>query len=270
MTVREAPAEGPIYVEHAPHPELARHIECYWSVVCRLSPEARQPGRVLPDGCMDILFNLGDPPRRERGADASPTVIGSMTRAVEVEYDGHMELVGVRFRPGGATPWLDLPASELTDQVVGLEELWGAEAGRTHERLSEAGAAGRIALLDEILVERLRGTANPADERVLCASEAVAAHDGSLPVERLADAAGLGRRQLERRFLACVGLTPKTASRIARFRSVVSRMHADPASELSRLALEAGYADQAHMNRDCRALLAGVAPGAYAAELREP
>ncbi len=265
----EAPAQGPIYVEHAPHPELVRYIECYWSVVCRLSPGATQAERVLPDGCMDILFNLGDPPRRQRGAHGSPTVIGSMTRAVEVEYDGRMELVGVRFRPGGATPWLDVPASELTDQVVGLEELWGAEAGATHERLRAAGAVARVNLLDEILIERLPGTANPADERVLRASEAIAAHDGGLAVERLADATGLGRRQLERRFLACVGVPPKTASRIARFRAVVSRMHADPATELSRLALEAGYADQAHMNRDFRAL-AGVAPGAYVAELRDP
>jgi len=268
MIESDAPEEGPIYVEHAPHPELARYIECYWSIVCRLSPEARQPARVLPDGCMDILFNLGDQPRREQGADTPATVIGAMTQAVEVEYDDHMELVGVRFRPGGATPWLDVPASELTDQVVGLEELWGAEAKRTYERLSEAGARGRIALLDEILIKRLRGTANPADQRILRASEAVADHDGGLRVELLADATGLGRRQLERRFLACVGVPPKTASRIARFRSVVSGMHADPASELARLVMEAGYADQAHMNRDFRAL-AGVAPGAYVAELRD-
>ena len=254
--------EAPIYAEHAPHPKLARYVECYWSITGHLPAEAKQASRVLPDGCIDFLFNLGDSSTRQSGLSASPTVIGSMTRAVEVEYAGQIELVGVRFRPGGATPYLGLPASELTDHVVGLEEIWGAEAGRTHERLSELDTRARIALLDETLMERLRSTAHPADGRVLHASETVVAHEGSLPVARLVEETGLGRRQLERRFLACVGVSPKTASRIARFRAAVATMHADPTVELSRLALGAGYADQAHMNRDFRAL-AGVTPGTY-------
>lgn len=269
MNEPEAPAECPTYVEHAPDPELARYIECYWSVSCRPSMGARRPWRVLPDGCMDIIFNLGDTPRQGRRVAACPAVIGTMTRAIAVEYHGRTEIVGVRFRPGGGTPWVDAPAFELTDKVVGLENLWGAEAGRAHEILGEVAAGRRFALLDEILIGRLRATTTPADRRVLCASEAMAAHDGSLPIERLANATTLGRRQLERRFLDCVGVPPKTASRIARFRSAVSRMHIDPARALARIALDAGYADQAHMNRDFRAL-AGIAPGAYVAELRNP
>jgi len=120
--------------------------------------------------------------------------------------------------------------------------------------------ASRITVLDDILLNRLRSTGTVPDERVLTASELVSAHAGSITVQGLAEATGLGRRQLERRFLATVGTSPKVAARIARFRSAVARLHRDPEIELSRIALNSGYSDQAHFTREFKSL-AGVPPG---------
>ena len=97
---------------------------------------------------------------------------------------------------------------------------------------------------------------------MLTASELVSAHAGSITVQGLAEATGLGRRQLERRFLATVGTSPKVAARIARFRGAVARLHLDSEIELSRVALNSGYADQAHFTREFKSL-AGVPPGVY-------
>ena len=180
-----------------------------------------------------------------------------------VESPGVVDLIGVRFRPGGATPYLSAPASELTDQIAGLDDLWGAAAGAAHERLREPpDGASRIAVLDDVLLQRLRSARSAPDEHVLTASELVSARSGSITVQGLTEATGLGRRQLERRFLATVGTSPKVAARIARFRGAVSRLHRDPKIALSRLALASGYTDQAHFTREFKSL-AGVPPGVY-------
>jgi AraC-like DNA-binding protein len=68
---------------------------------------------------------------------------------------------------------------------------------------------------------------------------------------------GIGDRQLRRRFLDAVGYGPKTLERILRFQRFLRLAGADP--DLARLAVEAGYADQAHLTRECTRL-AGLPP----------
>ena len=111
MAGEAEPSSRPVYREHAPHPALSRHVECYWTTTCSLPEERTQHSSVLPDGCMDILFSLSGAPSRPDGALCDPYVVGAMTRALDVESQGVVDLIGVRFRPGGATPYLSAPAS---------------------------------------------------------------------------------------------------------------------------------------------------------------
>ena len=246
----------PLYREHAPHPELRRYVECYWTITSFLPPRERLVHRVLPDGCMDILFSMGDAP-------AAPFAVGTMTRPLDVERAGRVDLLGVRFRPGGARPWLGVPARELTDLRADLYGLWGSAARGLHERLGATPArAQRLRVLDDALRARLARPAAAPDELVLRATELTTASRGRAPVTRLAAATGLGRRQLERRFLTEVGVAPKLACRVARFRAAVSLLHDRPRTDLSAVAFDAGYADQPHLTREFRAL-AGMTPGAY-------
>lgn len=246
-----------LYVEHAPHPDLARHVECYWTLACAPPGLDAQPTAVLPDGCMDILFSFaGEGPNEH-------TVIGTMTRPLVTTPTAPMELLGVRFRPGGATPFLSLPAHELTDQTAPLEDLWGRSALDASARLEVARTIDeRVFLLDRILRERLGRADQRTDQRVLQASELAVRTRGAVTVDLMAEASGLSARQLERRFLATVGLSPKVAGRIVRFRTAVARLHKEPDWPLSRVALDCGYADQPHFTREFKAL-AGVTPAAY-------
>ena len=247
------------YAEHAPHPALARHVDCYWTARCVIPEGDTGSSTVLPDGCMDILFSL----ETATEPSAAPYVVGAMTRPLQASSRGVTELVAIRFKPAGSTPYLDLFASEITDGVTSLDTLWGSGASEARDRLQEAPTTGaRIKILDELLLSRLRATRSDADERVLSASELVSQHAGRISIEGLAEATGLGRRQLERRFLATVGTSPKVAARVARFQGAVSRLERDTAADLSTLAFECGYADQAHLTREFKAL-AGVPPSAY-------
>jgi AraC-like DNA-binding protein len=145
--------------------------------------------------------------------------------------------VGVRFRVGAAGAALGIPASELLDLNVPLDDVWD-DVGP----IEEAAAGGSLA---QAIATRIRG----APDRAVRA--AAIGHD-----------VGLGDRQLRRRFGDAVGYGPKTLARVLRFQRFLALARQE--SSLARLAFEAGYADQAHLTREC-ARLSGLPPAALLA-----
>ncbi|HEU0080081.1 MAG TPA: AraC family transcriptional regulator [Longimicrobiaceae bacterium] len=253
------------YREHLPPPDLAGRLECVWT----LRSEGRLPAavlnRVLPDGCTDVIFDAGEPPPADTGPHhrLRSCVVGAMLRPAAVWMAGEVDLLGVRFRPGGAAALLPLPLAEITDAVVPLEEVWGALAGELESRVLEARGAERVRIVEEALRRRASGrAAHPAVAR---ASARIARSHGSVAVEALAAETGTSRRHLERLFAEQVGLSPKAAARVARFRRLCDLLRARPGAGWSRLALECGYHDQAHMIREFRGF-AGLTPEAYRRE----
>lgn len=238
-----------MYAEHAPSERLRAYVECYWT--SSASPaEPLLPVRILPDGCMDIIFDL---------ATAEGAVIGTMTHSILTLPGPRADLLGVRFRPGAAPAFLDAPARGATDERIALDALWGGFARELAERLSEArSTAVRLGLLDRELVARLERTER-LNAVALHAVALVVSTQGEIRVDDLAERVGLGTRQLERVFHELVGVSPKLFARIARFRALTDALRAQPAPRWAELALRLGYYDQAHLVRDVRAF-AGVTP----------
>lgn len=190
--------------------------------------------RVLPDGCLDLLW-----------FDGALVVAGPDTRAYRsaAPVDG---VVGLRFGPGLTPAWLGVPAAELVDQRVRLDDLWpGAEVRRLTDRVASAGNQAHV--LEAITGPRL--AARPPDP--------VARHVAGLlaagwSVSGAAAAVGLGERQLHRRSTVAFGYGPKTLARILRLDRALTLARAGvPAIEC---ADRAGFADQAHLARDVRSL----------------
>ncbi|MFG2465909.1 DUF6597 domain-containing transcriptional factor [Streptomyces canus] len=195
-------------------------------------------GRVLPDGCMDLLWNEG-----------RLLVAGPDTRAY-VTGGAPSTWAGVRFSPGTAPAFLGVPAHELRDRRVELADLWPApEVRRLRSRVEKAPDPATA--LEEIALER----AAPADP-VLHAL--VTALDAGRPVATTADELGLGARQLHRKSLAAFGYGPKTLARILRLRRAL--VLAGAGVPFAETAARSGYADQAHLARDVKEL-AGVPLG---------
>ena len=194
-------------------------------------------GRVLPDGCMDLLWH-----------DGRLIVAGADTRA-HITQDGGA-WYGVRFFPGGAPAFLGVPAHELRDRRVDLTDLWPArEVRRLHGRI--AGAADVPTALEEVVLER----AEPPEPLL---RRLVAALDAGRPVAATADELGVGARQLHRRALNAFGYGPKTLARILRFGRALELARAEV--PFAEAAARAGYADQAHLAREVKEL-AGVPLG---------
>lgn len=270
------------YVEVAPSPDLRPWVECFW---CLSGHAGERPAgnRVLPDGCMDVILRFGDRPANGDSSSVFESfVVGAMTSPAVVWQVGRVDTMGVRFRPGGGRAFLGMPASELTDSVVNLDEFW-PDALELFERASEIGARfqaeadsrvrdaalgareqlrARSEIMEEVLRRRNHETPEPV---VASAIELIETHEGRLRIEQVGARVGVSPRSLERRFLAQTGLSPKLASRIVRFQSAASLLQEDPRAPLATLAAERGYHDQAHMTREFREF-AGLTPAAYATE----
>jgi len=237
-----------------PAPAGLRHaIACLWAQV---TPDgSARRGLVLPDACTDLIWEPG------RGA----YVAGPDTGPAPTEMAAGTIIVGVRFRPAVGGPALGVPLSELRDQRVDLAELRRREARRLPGTLDPDTALVRA--LDVAAGLVADGT---PDEALTWAAELL--EDPRARTEAVAGQIGLSERQLRRRCHDAVGYGPKTLQRVLRFRRFVAQVDAaggpqrgphDPARDLATLAARAGYADQAHLTRECRTL-AGLTPAALA------
>jgi AraC-like DNA-binding protein len=231
------------YREHRPAPDLRDLVDCFWSRT--LGNGMGEPHRVLPDGCVDLLFDLD----AGRGF-----VVGTMTRALMVPGDTLTRVVAVRFRPGAASALLRRPIHELTDRQIPLADVW------RDARAVEARVQGGVAALEQILRERLRDV-DPVPLLVRGAVERIAASPVATSVRALSAELGVTRQHLTRVFDQHVGVGPKMLARVLRMRRVVSRLSAGD-EHLAGLAADAGYCDQAHMTSELRALT-GLTPGGW-------
>jgi AraC-like DNA-binding protein len=185
-----------------------------------------------------------------------PFVVGAMTRATAFEPEPRTRLIGARFRPGGAIPFLKVAAHEITDHVVDSADLglrWVVPIPHArHLQLAEA-----VRVLERLLLQRLAATTTPNP----VVAHVVAALFGSAApsVETLAREIGWSRQHLRRVVCHHVGFGPMTLARVARLQRAADLIQRWRGKSLSTAALSAGYFDQAHMNRDFRDL-AGVTP----------
>ncbi|MFV8172930.1 helix-turn-helix domain-containing protein [Mycolicibacterium peregrinum] len=213
------------YREHDPPPRLSELAECRW---VRTGPA--EPGRILPDGCMDLIQ-----------MDDTVIVAGPDTTAF-ISAGSRDPVQGLRFRPGVLPRLLGAPADELRNIRVDLRELCSFEEGRSLDELTEALASERprtetvpwpLPMLRDVT-------------RRLAAGESVTA---------TARYAGWSSRTLQRQCAAVYGYGPATLRRVLRFRRAVGLLGTGASS--SAVAVRAGYSDQPHLHREVRAL-AGV------------
>jgi AraC-like DNA-binding protein len=252
-----------IYRVFPPHRRLACHVACLW-YLRKPADASAPPDRVLPDGCMELVFNLRTPFSR---ADATgrferqpPAIlVGQLSRFMLLHSTTEAEVLAVRFAPAGGHAIFRLDLDEITDRHVALENL-GGPWRELAARIADAPTlAARVRLLEEALLRRCPPGCE-ADPRAAAAAGLLAASETPPRIAAVAGAVGLSERQLERRFRREVGLTPRHFARLARFRRMLGALdRADP--RWADLAARAGYSDQPHLVREFREF-SGLAPRA--------
>lgn len=242
------------YAEFPPCPALRPYVACLWAAHTDAAAPPR-PHRVLPDNCVDILWQDNRP-------DAF--AVGMMSAPIWVPAAGPVRIVAVRFRAGAAVLFLDAPPHVLTDSRADLADLWGGAAAlRVHEALwqPKLSTAARLRLIEDVLLARLARAAPSTPTLGQRAVAAIEAAHGAVRVDALADALAVSRQHLALQFRQQVGLTPKLFARICRFRRA-SAVLRDDGTDLAALALDCGYFDQSHLIRDFHDF-AGTTPDAW-------
>ncbi|MBS2014187.1 MAG: AraC family transcriptional regulator [Deltaproteobacteria bacterium] len=209
-------------------------------------PEAGFVLGIRHRGAASIVARGGE----TRLPSASLTGVAGVARRMRTVAGGAVVLA--RFRPGGAARVFAEPLHLVGDAVVALEDLVPRrDVDRLRQRIAEArDDHGRVEVLETFFTSRLRSEAS--DPFVAHALEALDARPGGIRIKDLARELGISQDVLERRFRRVVGATPKQLASLLRLRRAIDA-HRHSIS-LSRLAVEAGYFDQSHFNRELRAI----------------
>src|SRR5262245_40392834 len=240
---------------YTPGPPLDEYIDRFW--LCSDTP-AHPRERILPSGTVELVINLSDDeiriyapshPARPRWYSGA-AVSGPYSNFFLIDPLVHAAIIGVHFRPGRAVPVLGVPASELADAHVDLENVWGRTAAALRERLCTAAApAKRFAVLEEVLLGRLRQP-KARHGAIPFALDAFEQADAAVKVRDLARRVGLSQRRFIQLFTAEVGLTPKLYGRVRRFQRVRELVREATAPDWAALALACGVFDPSHLIRD--------------------
>ena len=264
MVTWESEEESSIHVTRAPHPILRPFVELIWASTPGGPVSQRE--RMLPAVSAHLVIRLGGKPLRLFTSDTdmlgdtvSDAVIGGVRDAAYLKDSSDpAPTVGAVFRPGAAGAFLGAPTDSFADRHTPLDAFWGGAVETLRDALSATGDLDqRLTILEHALLQRLpriRGV----DPAIVQAAVLLQRR----PVGKVAAALDWSHRHFIARFSAAVGLSPKRYARLARFGRVLLRLEREQDTGLAEIAQEAGYADQAHFNRDFRTF-SGISPGAY-------
>jgi AraC-like DNA-binding protein len=251
---------------YKPGPAL---FDCVESIVHFVGYDpAWQREKLLPDGRMELVVDLGDRPKRLYRSELGPDgddfrrawISGVHRRPIVIEAQPGASMLVVAFRPGGAAPFFGDNVYPLADRVFALDDVMGSAAASLRNRVLDAPAGLAMCRAAEAwLVERVGGEAR-RDPLVAFLAREVVSWPG--PIATLVDRTGHSSRHIQMLARQHLGTTLKTQARIARFQRLLASI--GPMRDWADLALAHGYVDQSHMSHDFRGF-AGMTPTAYAA-----
>ncbi len=226
--------------------------------------------KILPDGLVVVIVNLGQPQHLHDSHDLSRFTVfkdawisGLHDEAIVTGAGLGSHLVGAHLEPLGAHRLTGMPMHELARSVIDLDAIFGDEFHRLRDRLLTLPTpAARIAAFEHHLAERVERGPNPRGE-VAHALVRIRATRGAVSIRTLARETGFSAKHLLELFRQQVGLGPKVYARVVRFHHVAQALRASPRANLGRLAHEAGFSDQSHFVREFSAF-SGAPPSEIA------
>lgn len=265
------PVEGRRYFtvdRLAPRAELGDWVEHYWTVSWDLPAGATYTSEVLTHPSAHLTVESG---AGERHGFALPASLlhGVVTRRFAILLAGKGRVFGVRLRPGGIGAFIGGDAARLTDHVVLAADIFGAEVDLLQANvLALDDDVDRARAADAFLLERVPEH-DPHYEELLAVVAVMLGDRRPVSVEALARASGVSPRTLQRLFRRYVGVSPKWVLQRFRLQDAVARIDAGDVVDLSTLAAELGWYDQAHFSRDFIDVV-GLSPGLYLRQARRP
>ena len=242
------------YFFHLPSPPLNFYINRFYYLNDSV-PSHRE--KILPLPAIDLKINFGgvfqvyDTDHGRPCATLTESwALGLWSTYHIVDWPLDVQCVGVSFKPGGAYPFLGLPLSELQNQIVPLDTIWGSFAVEIRERLYAAPTIqARFDMLEQLLHARLCEVPLGL-KAVQYAMAEIALRHGALSIRELSESMGMSQKHLIVQFKQMVGFTPKELGRLYRFADILASIDLTQPVDWTLVAHQFYYHDQSHFIRD--------------------
>jgi AraC-like DNA-binding protein len=252
------------YQTFKPHTDLQTIVKCYWTLEVPAQQEAQRQ-LILPDGCVDMCFTLGNDIKRYTNDNdfiiqPRQLLLGQITEQFYIEPTGYVDTFAIRFYPYGFANFIDLPLNELSNKETPLSKLFGDEkADQLNQEIIQAKTTSeRITIIEKFLIDRLNNKAT-IDNIVKSTIDAMLSSKGSQPLHTILKNDSTKRRQLERNFAKQIGLSPKQLSKAIRLQATLQMLLNKTTETLTDIAYENEYYDQTHFIKDFKEFT-GITP----------
>ncbi|HTF20650.1 MAG TPA: helix-turn-helix domain-containing protein [Chryseolinea sp.] len=254
------------YQTFSPHSDFGSLVKCYWTLEVPTDAGAGRQ-RIIPDGCIEMIFTLGEDIKRYKAGDEfiiqpRAMVLGHTIEPFFIEPMGYVNTFAVRFYPYGFTSFVTTSLKDLANKETPIEILFGEKqaAGLAHKIVQATETNERIYIVEKFLLDRLKNEAT-IDHIVKSTVDLLCSSKGTMSVNSLLRD-DLSRRQLERKFIKQVGLSPKQLGKVIRLQTALKMLLNQPSDSLTKIAYESEYYDQAHFIKDFKEFT-GTNPKAF-------
>lgn len=227
-----------------------------------------QKQRIIPDGCLEMAFILGDDIKRytskhECIIQPRAMVLGQVTEPFFIEPTGYVDTFAVRFYPYGFANFVSTPIKDLANKETPLALLFGEEPaeGLSQKIVEAEDTKARIRIVENFLFKRLHDRAS-IDDIVKTTIDTMVLTRGNTSIKAALKNDVSKRRQLERKFTSQIGMSPKQLGKVIRLQTALKMMLESRPESLTTIAYDSGYYDQAHFSKDFKEF-AGIAPGDF-------
>ena len=245
------------YQTFQPHADLAPLVKCYWTLEVPASTDSQRQ-RIIPDGCLEMAFILGDDIKRYTSEDAfilqpRAMVLGQTIEPFYIEPTGYVNTFAVRFYPYGFANFVTTPIKNLANKETPIALLFGEKPAKelTQKIIQATDTGKRIEIVEAFLLDRLINEAT-IDSIVKATVDTILSTKGNTSINAILKETLSKRRQLERKFLKQIGISPKQLGKVIRLQTALKMLLNQQTGNLTRIAYESEYYDQAHFNRDFR------------------
>ncbi|MEZ8824589.1 DUF6597 domain-containing transcriptional factor [Vibrio amylolyticus] len=251
------------YQTFEPHPDLESIISCYWTLEVPKTEETQRQ-RIIPDGTIETAFILGDDIKRYTSEDRfiiqpRAMVLGHTTDPFYIEPTGSVNTFAIRFYPYGFAHFVNAPIKALANTETPLVELFDEKEAKKLEQdiIHAADTQQRIEIIESFLLSKLNEKAT-LDNVVKATIETLFETKGSTSISKILNDDLSKRRQLERKFVKQIGVSPKQLGKLIRLQSALKVMLNEDES-LTDVAYQNDYYDQSHFIKDFKEFT-GVSP----------
>jgi AraC-like DNA-binding protein len=256
------------YHESKPHAILQDNVKCFWIHEGTYSADNIQ--HITPDGCVELIFNFGSPylllTTTPPCTLPTAVIVGFQKKTLPICASGTVKVVAARLFAWGALALLQDEISARTGAVTALGAGWDTLLQHLEYQVAEGRYEEARATLQDFLIHK--ALMRTYDLKLVQTAAKLLYHTrGQCRIEELADYCQASMRQLERGFQRVIGTSPKFFARTLRFEQAQRRLMFDPQTDLTQLAYQCGYFDQAHFIKEFRAFT-GKTPSEHAQQMR--